>query len=75
MALQGTSDSMDVQHRLDVLEPWISTNAPSVNNDGNDTANVGKRFFVGSVWIKTSATAKAYFCTDNTSGAAVWVSW
>ena len=73
MPIQGTSDMADTLHRLDSVEPWVSISAPGVNNDAVDTAGIGKRFIVGSIWIKTTATAKAYHCVNNTAGAAVWV--
>ena len=69
--MQGTGDSMDTQHRLDVLEPWISTTNPGSTNDGVDTAGIGKSFYIGSCWINKSG-GSVHFCYDNTTNAAHW---
>ena len=70
--IQGTDDRPEVQHRLDNLEVWVSTSAPGATNDSADTAGIGRRFHVGSLWIKTTATAKLYCCASAAVGAATW---
>ncbi len=54
------------------IAAWVSSSAPTVNNDGVDTAGTGRTFEIGDIWIKTTATVALYFCTSNTTGAAVW---
>lgn len=49
-----------------------ATVAPTVNNDGVDTAGLGQTFQADSTWYDTSAN-EAYKCLDASTGAAVWV--
>lgn len=44
---------------------------PSEDNDGEDTAGLGTKFYVGSRWIN-EVTGYEYVCVDNSTGAAVW---
>jgi len=44
---------------------------PTVNNDGVDTAGLGEKFFVGSIWIRLDNNDR-WQCDDITTGAAVW---
>ena len=53
-------------HRL-----YTSASAPDSENDGADTAGLGQVFAVGDIWNDTTCCAM-YFCSDNTTGAAVW---
>ena len=69
--LQGTCDSLDILHRLDCLEAWVSTTNPTANNDSVDTAGIGRRFGVGSTWINQSSHV-VFHCVVSTPGAAVW---
>jgi hypothetical protein len=54
-------------------ETYNSADAdPTVNNDGADTATLGKKFAVGAFW--TNATDDSLFvCLDVSTGAAVWL--
>jgi hypothetical protein len=69
--IQGTDDRTDIQHRIKNLEPYKSTSDPGANNDSVDTAGIGRRFAVGSIWLNT-VTPKAFHCFDNSTGAAIW---
>jgi hypothetical protein len=53
--------------------PSVTTqsSAPTVSNDEDDSAGIGKSFFVGALWLDTT-TNKLYLCADATAGAAVW---
>lgn len=46
------------------------TVAPTVNDDGTDTAGNGA-FDVGDVWVDEVAS-NIYVCADNTTSAAIW---
>lgn len=47
--------------------------APTVNNDGFDSAGLGLPFYVGDVWRDTSSDPNfTYTCDDNSQGAADW---
>ena len=48
-----------------VLQAIDSDTAPAVTDD------ITKGFVIGSRFLRVS-TAKLYFCSDNTAGAAVW---
>lgn len=54
------------------IASYTSSSAPTANNDGVDTAALGRTFLIGDFWVKTSATVGLYFCSDNSTGAAVW---
>jgi len=51
---------------------YTTTTNPTVNNDGVDTAGIGRQFRVGDYWINTTA-GTWWVCVNNTTGAAVWV--
>jgi len=53
------------------IQKHESTSAPVADNDGVDTAGLGKTFRVGDKWIKTD-TNTIYTCDDNSTGSAVW---
>ena len=53
------------------LYTYESAGVPGVNNDGVDTANIGRIFDVGDVWVDT-LTDDSYICADNATGAAIW---
>jgi hypothetical protein len=46
--------------------------SPTVDNDSDDTAGIGVKFYQWSHWLDTSDNA-IYVCTDATPGAAVWL--
>jgi hypothetical protein len=47
--------------------------APTVNNDGFDSAGIGVPFYVGDIWRDISSTPNfTYSCDDNSQGAADW---
>ena len=48
-----------------------STSNPTVNNDEDDTAGLGVKFSVGSLWVNTNAF-KVWRCCRSTAGAAIW---
>lgn len=50
---------------------YNSTSNPTVNNDGVDTAVLGRVFSIGDEWVNTT-TDIVYVCTDNSTGAALW---
>ena len=74
-----TADDIDVIEQSSVAATtgasWApahtAAGAPGVNNDSADTAELGKTFGVGSLWIQTNGITWA--CRDATPGAAVWV--
>ncbi len=71
--IEGTEDRSGVLHKVNRLisQTYISATDPTVDNDGVDTASLGRKFYVGDIWLNTVAqTVK--FCYDNTTGAAVW---
>jgi len=41
-------------------------------DDGSDSTAIGIRILLGSLWINKN-TKKIFFCSDNTTGSAVWV--
>lgn len=45
--------------------------APTVNNDGVDTAGSGVTYQVGSTWVDITGVT-SYICLDDSTGAAVW---
>jgi hypothetical protein len=47
------------------------TTAPTVNDDGFDTAGNGE-FQVGDFWVDETAN-KVYVCVDNSTGVAIWI--
>lgn len=49
-----------------------ATSAPGPNNDGVDSAGIGRAFREGDIWVKQD-TDDAYICADNATGAATWV--
>lgn len=51
--------------------PYQAASSPGVNNDGVDTATLGRTFNVGEEWFNT-ATLDFWICYDDTTGAAVW---
>lgn len=51
---------------------WVSATAPTVNNDGVDTAAVGRSFLAGDFWIN-NVTKKLYVANSVATGAADWV--
>lgn len=51
---------------------YQSSSNPTANNDGVDTAAIGRIFRIGDEWINTT-TDVTYKCVDNTTGAAIWV--
>lgn len=57
---------------VQVGEIYVAAAAdPGVNNDGVDTASLGRTFAVGSLWM--NATDGGLFaCKDNSTGAAAW---
>src|SRR5688500_17881727 len=59
---------------VDRIRPCHTTTTnPTANNDGLDTAGLGKIFEINSRWINTS-TDEEFVCLDDTAGAAVWSS-
>lgn len=53
-------------------EMYVATNAdPSANNDGVDTATLGKKFNVGSMWLNNNDDG-LFYCGANGTGAATW---
>lgn len=52
--------------------PYATTTDPTVNNDGVDTAGIGRVFRIGDQWVNTS-TNIFWMCVNNSTGAAVWV--
>lgn len=44
---------------------------PTADNDGVDTASIGRAFQISESWINTTADT-VYVCVDNATGAAVW---
>jgi hypothetical protein len=66
----------DLKEMADRSGTWhSSTSAPTADNDADDTAGLGKKFYVNSQWVQTaspSSNNKIWFCLDNTTGAAVW---
>jgi hypothetical protein len=52
---------------------YSAASNPTANNDGIDTATIGRRFFAGDIWVN-STTKVLFTCRDNTTGAAVWES-
>ncbi|MCK9541111.1 MAG: hypothetical protein M0R03_03675 [Novosphingobium sp.] len=50
---------------------YENTSAPTINNDGVDTAGEGRTFDVGNLWLNTSS-GQYYICIDNSTGASVW---
>jgi hypothetical protein len=50
---------------------YSATTNPTINNDGIDTAGIGRNFRVGDYWINTN-TGYYYICVDNTTSNAIW---
>lgn len=67
----------DVQKALDSADAGFKRNThstgsdPVANNDGVDTASLGKRFRIGDSW-HNSSTNHFFVATDVSTGAAVW---
>lgn len=54
-------------------EMHVATNAdPGANNDGVDTAALGKKFNVGAFWLNNNDDG-LFVCGANGTGAATWV--
>lgn len=54
-------------------EMHVAANAdPSANNDGVDTATLGKKFNVGAFWVNNNDDG-FFVCGSNATGAATWV--
>jgi hypothetical protein len=76
-ALEAASNLNDVaskpasRNNLGVPQIHTSTSDPTVDNDGVDTAGLGKTFAKGDLWLNTS-TGILYRCIDNATGAALW---
>lgn len=56
--------------KITAARVYTTTVAPTVNNDGVDTAGLGMVFYPSDLWNDTSGGI--YECQDNASGAAVW---
>lgn len=50
---------------------YVSTADPTAQNDGVDTAGLGRAFEVGEYWLNITSDA-LYICMDNTTNAAIW---
>lgn len=60
---------------LQVAQLYISTVLPTKNNDGVDTAGLGRTFATGDVWVvedNATSTYQSYRCSTNLTGAAIW---
>lgn len=53
-------------------EVHSSASDPTTDNDGADTAALGKTFAVGAVWVNTTNDS-VHICADASTGAAVWL--
>lgn len=51
---------------------YVTTTNPTVNNDGIDTAGIGKRFSIGTLWLNTT-TNVLFIAETVTTGAASWL--
>ena len=56
---------------VDARYPYAATVNPAVSNDSLDTAQLGRIFQVGDLWVNTSSQ-EMFFCVNATPGAAVW---
>lgn len=65
------ADILDVAAML-ANNKYDATAAPTVNNDGVDTAGLGQTFQQNSIWMDQT-NDEVYRCIDNTTGAAVWI--
>jgi len=52
--------------------PYRAASAPTVNNDVNDTAGIGRKFLTAELWLDTAAVV-LYECLTNGAGTALWV--
>jgi len=52
-------------------QPYSSAVNPTNNNDGVDTAVLGRRFSVGDTWLNT-VTNVLWVCSVSATGAAIW---
>ena len=69
----GAAVTDDFKELADRAGPVYAGDAdPSADNDSDDTAALGTRFYKWSKWHNT-ATDKVFMCVDATPGAAVWV--
>jgi hypothetical protein len=50
---------------------YVSSSAPTANNDEVDTAGIGTTFERGDIWCNTTNDG-LYICQKNSTGAAVW---
>ena len=66
-----TMNNWELWKRIQGLSAWTDTANPTPNNDGVDTAALGRIFSVGEFWTNT-AQDSFWVCVDNTTGAAVW---
>ena len=65
-----------VQEPCDAGTYFVHSGAPTVNNDGIDTASIGYKFEAGYFWIDNSATDPndwtLYVCMSNGTASALW---
>lgn len=71
--IEGSEDRTGLIHKINRLikQTYVSAVAPTVNNDGVDTAALGRTFQVGDRWVNT-VLQTTKICYDNSTGAAVW---
>ena len=51
---------------------WVSNTAPTINNDEEDSADLGFLFRAGYLWVNQTEN-RAWICTNSTPGNAQWV--
>lgn len=50
---------------------YVATSDPTVDNDGVDSAEIGRSFEVGDYWLNVARKTQ-YVCFDNSANAAIW---